>query len=396
MTVKKSHSIAHDFAHSYGHNSGIRKEWERIDQCHAKSDLEEEMHQILSQLDKTDVGMLSTTSADFVLRVPDGEGGEITETQNLFLHDAARKTMDLWIGHKSWTMHEARIAGKILLRMEKEELFGNGHQVDKQIYLAVINAYSKVTIDDDTASVRAENLLDHMKRRSVERPDLKPDRLIINTVMGAQAKHSLGGAFSMECIVAAERMLDTLEQEYALGDITMQPTARTYSKFIDLYAKQGMADKASKALERMEDQYRRGNRSALPSLIHYTNVIDAYSKSAASSSKYARCAEDTLRSMLDLYDKGANHLKPDSVVFSATIDTYAKSKRPDAAERSLKILDLMDNYGVLPDIVTYNVVLNTLRHDQSYHSVVKDLLRFIEESPNLRADSFTYNTGMST
>ncbi|KAL7529653.1 hypothetical protein ACHAXR_003081 [Thalassiosira sp. AJA248-18] len=264
--------------------------------------------------------------------------------------------------------------------------------MQKEHYLAVINAYAKVTLEDETASIRADNLLDHMEKRASEgRLDLKPDRLMINTVIGAQAKHALSGTLSLDVIGKAERMLESMEREYAHGDKTMQPTARTYSKFIDLYAKHGLADDAARALERMETQYRNGNNAALPRTIHYTSVIDAFAKSADSSGRAARTAEEVLLSMLDLYDKGERHLAPDTVIFSVAIDAYSKSRRPDAAERSLNILDLMDKYQVVPDIVAYNIVLNTLSHDPNYHSKAKKILHFIEQSPYLRADSFSYN-----
>ena len=145
--------------------------------------------------------------------------------------------------------------------------------------------------------------------------DLKVDRLAINTAMGAHAKRSLSGTLNMNNIFAAEQMLDNLERAYALGDKTMQPMARTYSKMIDAYAKHGRADEAARALERMETQYRDGNKAARPLTIHYTNVIDAFAKSAGRLKEAAPTAEAVLRSMLDLYQKGDYHLAPDVMVF---------------------------------------------------------------------------------
>ena len=82
-----------------------------------------------------------------------------------------------------------------------------------------------------------------MEKRVTEgRADLKPDKLLINTAMGAQAKHSLGGMLSRDSVRAAERLLDALERKYTARDATLQPTARMYSKFVDLYAKNGRAD----------------------------------------------------------------------------------------------------------------------------------------------------------
>mmetsp|Transcript_14917 Transcript_14917/g.27155 ORF Transcript_14917/g.27155 Transcript_14917/m.27155 type:complete len:968 (-) Transcript_14917:187-3090(-) len=385
---QSSYSLRPDRSHTYGQSNAIRKEWEKIDNNHAKSPMEEHMDRLLASLNDADVGMLSSLSAQLPIELPDGEGGSVTSIQEQILADAAGKIMDRWVYHQKWNKDEAKLAGQILLRMEIEEVLADGAQVPKDIYLSVINAYAKCTAEDETASMRADNLLDHMEKRAREgRLDLKPDRLLINTVMGAQAKHALSGTLNLSSISASERMLDTLEREYASGDKTMQPTSRTYSKFIDLYAKNGRADDAALVLKRMETQYRNGNKAALPRTIHYTSVIDAFAKSAGSSSR----AEEVLRSMLNLYDNGNLHLAPDTVVFSATIDAYSKSKRADAAERVLNILDLMDKYDIAPDIVTYNIVLNTLSHDPNYLCEAKAILQFIEQSGLLRADSFTYN-----
>ncbi len=46
-------------------------------------------------------------------------------------------------------------------------------------------------------------------------PDLKPNRLVTNMVIGAQAKHALSRTLSANSIATAERMLDALEHEYA-------------------------------------------------------------------------------------------------------------------------------------------------------------------------------------
>lgn len=125
-------------------------------------------------------------------------------------------------------------------------------------------------------------------------------------------------------------------------------------------AKNDRADDAALALERMECQYKAGNKAALPKTIHYTSVIDAYAKSVGKSPSAARAAEEVIRYMLDLYDLGACHLAPDTVVFSATIAAYSNYYRADAAERVMAILGLMDKFDCVPDIIIYNIVLNTL------------------------------------
>ena len=214
-----------DNTKSYG-NLGkalhVRNEWKKIESGVAKSKEEEDMEELLTHLYDTEVGMLLTASANLGIELPDGEGGYINTTQDQLLSEFTLKLMDSWRDKRNWTRDETKLAGQILLRMEKEEILGNGTIVEKQHYLSVINAYASITTEDETASIRAENLLEHIERRYEDgRTDMRPDRLIINTVMGAQAKHSLSGKLSMDSIAASERMLDVLEHEYSRGMFEM-------------------------------------------------------------------------------------------------------------------------------------------------------------------------------
>ena len=137
--------------HAFGQKNAIRKEWEKIDNGYAiSSPMEEEMQSILDSLNEADVGMLSTLSAQLPMQLPDGEGGYITTIQEQNLADAAGRMMNRWNHIKKWTKGEARLAGQILLRMETEEVLGNGMQVGYRDYLSVINAYAKVTDEDET------------------------------------------------------------------------------------------------------------------------------------------------------------------------------------------------------------------------------------------------------
>ena len=191
-------------------------------------------------------------------------------------------------------------------------------------------------------------------------------------------------------------MLDMLEEEFSLGDETMRPTARTYSKLIDRYAKNNMADMAERTLSRMEEQYRKGNKAALPRTIHYTSVLDALARVMKSNPASDLKADRILKSMLNLYDTGSRHLRPDAVLFTTVLNCYAKSKHKESADRSLALLDLARKYNVELDIVAYNVVLGTLsKSGEKHHDQAMDILRGIEESPDLCADSYTYNALVS-
>lgn len=206
---------------NFGRILHIRNEKKKIE-SDVKSKDEEDMEELLTHLNDAEVGMLLSTSANLDIELPDGEGGYIVTKKDQLLSDFTLQLMDSWRDKRKWTKDEAKLAGRILLRMEKEEILGDGALVEKQHYLSVINAYAHITSEDETASIRAENLLEHMERRYEDgRTDMRPDRLVINTVMGAQAKHSLSGKLSMDSIAASERILDILEHEYSRGMFEM-------------------------------------------------------------------------------------------------------------------------------------------------------------------------------
>lgn len=155
-------SIGPDCGPSYSSQRRIRNEWEKIDNDHAKSEMEDEMEVLLALMNDAEVGMIHTISAKLPIELPDGNGGHINATQEQMLTDATANMMGRWVTHKKWTKDEARLAGQILLRMEREEIFYNEALpqqdvainskvlLQKEDYLAVINAFAKVTLDDET------------------------------------------------------------------------------------------------------------------------------------------------------------------------------------------------------------------------------------------------------
>ena len=129
-----------------GRNTAIRKQWEVIDDPHDKTRMEGQMESLFSALDGADIGALLTLSLQSPMELLNG-----TSESGTSLAEAAYSMMDLWCDHgvhSRWRKHEARLAGQILLRMEMEEILRNGRTYEN--YLAVINAYAKITAEDET------------------------------------------------------------------------------------------------------------------------------------------------------------------------------------------------------------------------------------------------------
>ena len=141
------YSFCPDRTCTYGQSGAIRKEWEKIDGDRTPSPMEEAMEGLLSSLDDADVGALSSTPAP---GPPDRGGGAPVVTGEGNLSDVADEVMRSWATHVGWTAREARLAGRILLRMERGEVLAGGAPVPRDAYLSVINAYAKCTSEDET------------------------------------------------------------------------------------------------------------------------------------------------------------------------------------------------------------------------------------------------------
>ena len=92
--------------------------------------------------------------------------------------------------------------------------------------------------------------------------------------------------------------------------------------------------------------------------------MDAWAKSGLGK-KAAERAEEILEWMDRLYKSGNYGVRPDTITFNAVLDAWARSGCYFAAHRAEQILDHMDelyragNHGVKPDTYTYNIHTRT-------------------------------------
>lgn len=141
------------------------------------------------------------------------------------------EVMEKWHTYKGWTETEARLASNLTGVMVRQ-----GEVLDRQIlkFTSLINAFSKAP----NLYREAENILDFMESFSETHPELRPDRVAINTVIGALAKSKERGTAR-----AAERLLVSLEEDYErTADPLRKPYSRSYGKVIDAYAREGLPD----------------------------------------------------------------------------------------------------------------------------------------------------------
>jgi len=290
---------------------------------------------------------------------------------------------------RQWTRSEAELAEELLFRLEKEETI----TLTLQNYANCMNAWAKCDSSQDNAGLRAEKILNRMdeRARNDKRLDLVPNRMVINTCIGAYAR---GSSYQRHLAAEdAERLLTRLEKCYIdTGLPDMRPSDRSYSKVIDAWAGASDPSRAMAVLKRMEEQYVSGNIDAKPNTLCYTSVLDGLAKSGGGR-KHAEEAEKIIRHMLSMYKRGMKELKPDRIQFGPVIDAWAKSGVSDASERARGVLNLMLEEGIEPDVVTYNIVINAFASGSNDQSVLEaeKILRNLEENPFVRADRFSYN-----
>lgn len=286
--------------------------------------------------------------------------------------------MEAWINHKRWTREEADLAVTIL---KNRELTADD-KPKLHDFTSVINAFAKVP----ACCVAADNILNYME--DTGRPEIRPDRVTINTVIGALAKSGRPGSAQR-----AEMLLRRLEKDYADGDTTRRPNVKSYGKVIDAYARANDLRRACSILEHLEKQFLEGKSVVEPTVHMYTSVIDGFVKSGRRDA--AEQAERVLQLLLELFDQcGTIALRPDAVIFSTVINAWSKSKYPQRSDRALAILKDMESRGLEIDLLTYNSVLNVLAStgQQEDLTEAEELLQFLVDSPDLIPDSYSFNT----
>jgi tetratricopeptide (TPR) repeat protein len=219
---------------------------------------------------------------------------------------------------------------------------------------------------------------------------------------------------SGECAQRATEILERLEE-------TIDPASRTesiqlmqcYDWVLEAWSKsssEGSSQKADSIFQRMKqlklimpfEDDDADESCALPNAESYSNIILAWSKSPGESAVLR--ANELLLEMIDEFRAGnlANS-EPELIAFNGVITSWARLGRPDKAESALWLMVGMQNEceRLVPDVLTYNSVLHShvMSRDKSKAlDRIIDIVTYMEdhwkEQPQIRPDSFTYNTLM--
>jgi pentatricopeptide repeat protein len=170
---------------------------------------------------------------------------------------------------------------------------------------------------------------------------------------------------------APDRARELLTQMEASPDPSLQPNGISYTAVLRGYAQQGRAKDAETLLEIIL-----ANNNHQPDVYTFSAVLQAWTKARdCSPIEAAQRAEALLMRMHDLYydsqtnddetsQGGSSDLQrqllvrepPNVVCFSNVLVCW--SRVPEGAERAEAILQAMETYGVSPNLVSINIVMN--------------------------------------
>jgi pentatricopeptide repeat protein len=234
------------------------------------------------------------------------------------------------------------------------------------------------------------------KRRVLERAQRVFDRVTSVTALDNNKTRDCYKTMMDACGAAlrpdrAEAVLDRMVLKYKHGDDRFQPTGMHYGSLINCYRRTGQADKATEVLRDMlssssllltssqsqqQQQQTQVTRTAgaviaaTPHTRLFHSVVDAWASSTEPD------ALERAIEVLHLLETDptckAMDVQADTYVFNALLKCIVSSRRPDAGPRAEEILNLMGRLHregrhrhVRPDLVSFNIAIKAclLNHD---------------------------------
>uniref|UniRef100_A0A7S4APZ8 Pentacotripeptide-repeat region of PRORP domain-containing protein n=2 Tax=Pseudo-nitzschia australis TaxID=44445 RepID=A0A7S4APZ8_9STRA len=202
----------------------------------------------------------------------------------------------------------------------------------------------------------------------------------------------------------ARALLETMLQQYKTeGNEDVCPNGITYASVLDAYARWGDVDGAMEVWETMKEDYKSGNEEARPVVYMYTILIKAWAKSVHPNAPQE--AEKLLQEVLDLYARGELEEGPNNFTYGTLINCWAKSQYREAPQRARDILESMiaqyknGDERLMPNSVTYGATMDAYARKGDTKGAIEvfQIMKEDYESGNTRAkaDVRIYGTLMS-
>jgi hypothetical protein len=155
------------------------------------------------------------------------------------------------------------------------------------------------------------------------------------------------------------------------------------------------AERAEQLLNRLVEEAIAGNRHVDLNVALFNAAMDAHAKVANPEGVQRILRKmETLRAEHEQF----SNLRPDVVTMSTLTTAWAKSRLPEAASKSVAVLQYMESQGLEPNTIVYNAALHALafspRMDKS--TKAEDLVECMKsqyaEGKDCKPDIYTYQS----
>lgn len=272
-------------------------------------------------------------------------------------------------------------ARAVIDRMEKlaSETGNKSILPDKLTYTCLINA-----ITGDRQRGYEDRCAEILSMMEAGNDRIKPDLITYNAVVKAYA-----GARRPE---EAEKCLRRME------DAGLSPNFLCYNNVLNAYGKSQGQDSAKKALQILESIERCGME---PPAMSYAICIDALGRSE--DPRRVRRAEELVERCIQRLNKSQRHSRELSgPIFNALQSVYIRSGDPNKAKKSLGVIKMMEDYGLRPEVSSYNSVLSACSRpppdtdEKLRRNAIEIAAKVVEflrsDDSNLKPDSQSYNS----
>ena len=193
--------------------------------------------------------------------------------------------------------------------------------------------------------------------------------------------------------------------EHIFDSMKASPDLDTFNILIDAYCMQNKPSSAHRILDQLEDKSMKGH-SLQPNSFSYNSVIAAYSNTGQPER-----ALSILRRMEKQYQDGNVNVLPDTISYNVVLSGYVKKQPPISQNSAIKVQNLLmhmkqlyrdGNKAIKPDIISYTTVMKAWvvsKHKDAFYKVnsILSKLELLEdqqeegEAREVTLDAAVYN-----
>lgn len=270
---------------------------------------------------------------------------------------------------------------------------------DSMTFCSVLDALAKQSQFDykfpsrKSSIERAEEVFERMKQMHLSgNGSVRPNTVAYNILIGMY-----GNAKKVE---DAKRLFQEMQSSHSLA----KPDLITYNTYLYTLANSNSKENLERALLLLNDMENaaEGDRLISPDTSSYMSVMKALAKKSKQDPQAIDEMGNILRAIENRYASGESTAKPINVFYNCYLDALTKSGSNDAYGLALETIDRMkkmskewDSKELLPDTISYTILMNALANDRKDASDrAEDVLKMME-AEGVKPNRYTYNSFVS-